>query len=89
MSKRVDSQPSKTLLIWRVGGIGDLLWCTAGLPVLHRQGFAIDFCTDAGGRMVLMHNPHVRRLLPFEDERHPDGGALHVSEADRRLDLPA
>ncbi|MGD0263537.1 MAG: methyltransferase domain-containing protein [Candidatus Methylomirabilota bacterium] len=76
---------AKTLLIWRVGGIGDLIWCTAALPVLRRQGFIIDFCTDAGGREVLAHNPHVRRLIPFEEQRTPDGQELQDPENRQQL----
>src|SRR5574341_499682 len=78
----------RSLLIWRVGGIGDLLWCTAALPVLHRLGFLVDFCTDGGGREVLANNPYVRRLIHFAQQRDPEGQGLTDPENRQNLNGP-
>jgi SAM-dependent methyltransferase len=86
MTQRPDPQPPKplkSLLIWRVGGVGDLLWCSAALPVLRRQGWTIDFCTDARGRAVLVHNPHIRTIIDWETERDPDGKSMNDPEGNR------
>lgn len=76
---------AKTLLIWRVGGIGDLIWCTAALPVLRKQGWVIDFCTDSRGEAVLAHNPHLRRVIPFDGERDPQGQPLRDPKNEQLL----
>ncbi len=85
MGDVIPMKKTRTLLIWRVGGIGDVLWTTAALPVLRRQGWTIDYCTDARGMPVLENNPHVRTVLDFDAMRAPGGERLRETDQLQRL----
>ena len=65
----------KTLLIWRLGGVGDLLWGTPAFPILAKEA-DIDVVADVRGEAIYRYNPYIRRIIRFEDLRDKEGKPL-------------
>ena len=55
----------------RHGALGDSIVASACLPYLHKDGYIIDFLTNARGQDILKHNPRINKLLHFEDNMVP------------------
>ena len=62
----------KSLLMWRLGGVGDILWGTAGLPILSKEA-DIDVVANDNAEAVYLNNPHIRTVIRVADLKDPDG----------------
>lgn len=63
------SQPPRTVLLWKIGALGDVLMTT---PLLRQLRAAlpnsrIDYLTGNGCMAVLQGNPHIDQVLGFDE----------------------
>lgn len=66
-----------SVLLWKIGALGDVLMTTPLVRQLRTQlpGARIDYLVGSSSRVVLQGNPHIDRLLEF-DERILHGAKL-------------
>jgi ADP-heptose:LPS heptosyltransferase len=76
-SPRDRTRPSSSVLLWKIGALGDVLMTTPLLRQLRAQlpQARIDYLVGRSSRAVLQGNPHLDRLLEF-DERILFGAQL-------------
>ncbi|MBI3419261.1 MAG: glycosyltransferase family 9 protein [Proteobacteria bacterium] len=83
---------AKHLLLIRAGAYGDAVMASSVLPLLKREGWAIDFLTGEAGEEALRLDPHLSRILvvkknQVEDAALPYFWEAHALRYDRVINL--
>ncbi|HVY13509.1 MAG TPA: glycosyltransferase family 9 protein [Alphaproteobacteria bacterium] len=83
---------AKHMLLIRSGAYGDLIMASSVLPLLRKQGWAVDLLTNEAGEEVMRHDPHLSRILlmrkgQLTDAQVPGFWAAHGGRYARVVNL--
>ena len=66
-------KPEKTACVVRYGAYGDLMMASSVWAGLKKQGYHVTVFASPPGSDVIMHDPHIDKLVLFDKDQVPNG----------------